>query len=62
MKALDVSEIASVSGGDLLALSSALGHLGRAFGIGYGIGTMISDASPGSLDVAAGYEWNNLTA
>ncbi|MBL8510020.1 MAG: hypothetical protein JNM52_00115 [Betaproteobacteria bacterium] len=52
MNELTFNQIDAVSGGDLLSLSSAAGHLGRAFSTGYAIGTYIvwicSDTSGGS--------------
>ena len=43
MQELIMMEVDEVSGGLMMELSSAFGHLGRAFGVGYAIGTAISD-------------------
>lgn len=43
MRELTMNEVQDVNGGDVLAISSAFGHLGRAFGFGYAIGTLLRE-------------------
>lgn len=51
---LSSEELDSVQGGGLLELSSAAGHLGRAFAVGYAIGEGINYAFQAATGTSIG--------
>ena len=57
MRQLEIEEIDGVSGGNVW-----ISALNRAISLGQAVGAVFTAASPGSLDVAADWEWHNLTA